>query len=235
MVGDTVDVVYDAGKGLEFLGNNVTAQVNRYYPMLRKKYLSEYRKYPEERASNQVYEDFIDFNFLVFEKIKKDIDKSLPADCMPLTRNILKASLLSAPLINVFEARNNHKLTQFIMKSDREWITNENYRPLDNKKFFLFLLKNNDCFIDNPYLIMGADSWLPYNRMDYDIFKIIDDVSDYRLEQQDYFSENLAWYAHDFFLPKDYEPEFLKQAKVLRNDLLFTYSDFIEKQFQEYN
>ena len=235
MVGDTVDVVYDAGKGLEFSGNNVTAQVNRYYPMLRKKYLSEYRKYPEVRASNQVYEDFIDFNFLVFEKIKKDIDKSLPADCMPLTRNILKASLLSAPLVNVFEARNNHKLTQFIMKSDREWITNENYRPLDNKKFFLFLLKNNDYFIDNPYLIMGADSWLPYNRMDYDIFKIIDDVSDYRLEQQDYFSENLAWYASDFFLPKDYEPEFLKQAKVLRNDLLFTYSDFIEKQFQEYN
>lgn len=214
MVGDTVDVVYDAGKGLEFSGNNVTAQVNRYYPMLRKKYLSEYRKYPEVRASNQVYEDFIDFNFLVFEKIKKDIDKSLPTDCMPLTRNILKASLLSAPLVNVFEARNNHKLTQFIMKSDREWITNENYRPLDNKKFFLFLLKNNDCFIDNPYLIMGADSWLPYNRMDYDIFKIIDDVSDYRLEQQDYFSENLAWYANDFFLPKDYEPEFLKQAKV---------------------
>lgn len=68
MVGDTVDVVYDAGKGLEFLGNNVTAQVNRYYPMLRKKYLSEYRKYPEERASNQVYEDFIDFNFLVLRK-----------------------------------------------------------------------------------------------------------------------------------------------------------------------
>lgn len=235
MVGDTVDVVYDAGKGLEFLGNNVTAQVNRYYPMLRKKFLSAYRQFPDEKASNQVYEDFIDFNFQVFEKIKKDIDKSLPADCMPLTRNILKASLLSAPLVNVFEARENHKWTQYIKKSDTEWMTNENYRPLDNKKYFRFLLKNKDSFIDNPYLVMGADSWLPFNRMDYDIFKNIDDVSDYRLAQQDYFSENVAWYASDFFLPKDYDPEFLKQAKALRNGLLFTYSDFIEKQFQKYN
>lgn len=121
------------------------------------------------------------------------------------------------------------------MKSSTEWITNENYRPLDDKKFFRFLLKNKDCFIDNPYLVMGADTWLPFNRMDYDIFDIIDDVSNYRLHQQDNFSDNLAWYASDLFLPKDYEAEFLKQAKALRNGSLFTYSDFIEKQFQEYN
>ena len=62
MAGDTVDMVYDAEKGLEFMGNNVTAQVNRYYPALRKKFLSEYRSSPGENDSKQVYDDYIDYS-----------------------------------------------------------------------------------------------------------------------------------------------------------------------------
>lgn len=61
MAGDTIDMVYDAEKGVEFWGNNVTAQVNRYYPALREKFLSEYRTSPGENDSKQVYEDYIDF------------------------------------------------------------------------------------------------------------------------------------------------------------------------------
>lgn len=101
MAGDTVDMVYDAEKGLEFMGNNVTAQVNRYYPALRKKFLSEYRSSPGENDSKQVYEDYIDFKIQVFENIRKEIDRSLPANCLPLTRKILRASLLNKPVSDI--------------------------------------------------------------------------------------------------------------------------------------
>lgn len=36
MAGDTVQIICEPNGNLEFIGNNVTAQVNRYYPLLRK-------------------------------------------------------------------------------------------------------------------------------------------------------------------------------------------------------
>lgn len=232
MAGDTVDMVYDAEKGLEFLGNNVTAQVNRYYPALRKKFLSEYRTSPGEDDSKKVYDDYIDFKIQVFEKIRKEIDRSLPADCLPLTRKILRASLLNKPVSDILDLM----LYQKVMPTLGGWIESEEKPSLDNKKVFHFLWKYKADFLDNPYTIMADNAMIPQNRMIYyyALFLPFGGVTREYLVDFDNPSQVLVCYGNYYLLPQHYDSGFLEQAKALRDGALYTYSDFIEEQFQAY-
>lgn len=47
-------------------------------------------------------------------------------------------------------------------------------------------------------------------------------------------SQELVGYDNDYLLPQHYDSGFLKQAKALRDGTLYTYSDFVEEQFQKY-
>ncbi len=232
MAGDTVDMVYDAEKGLEFLGNNVTAQVNRYYPALREKFLSEYRTSPGENDSKQVYDDYIDFKIQVFENIRKEIDRSLPADCLPLTRKILRASLQNKPVSDILDLM----LYQKVMPTLGGWIESKEKPSLDNKKLFHFLWKYKVDFLDNPYSIMGDNAMIPQNRMTYyyALFLPFGGVTRECLIDFDNPSQDLVGYDNDYLLPRHYDSGFLKQAKALRDGVLYTYSDFVEEQFRKY-
>mgnify|MGYP003054271535 FL=1 len=232
MAGDTVDMVYDAEKGMEFLGNNVTAQVNRYYPALREKFLSEYRTSPGENDSKKVYDDYIDFKIQVFKKIRKEIDRSLPADCLPLTRKILRASLLNEPVSDILDLM----LYQKVMPTLGGWMVSEEKPSLDNKKLFHFLSKYKEDFLDNPYSIMGDNARISQNRMTYyyALFLPFGGVTREALVDPDNPNQDLVGYGIDYLLPQHYDSGFLKQAKALRDGALYTYSDFVEEQFQKY-
>lgn len=246
MAGDTVQIACESNGNLEFIGNNVTAQVNRYYPLLRKKFCDSPVNYPKATDTNPIYEDFISSQYRLFEQISKDIDKSIPSDALPLSRKILKASILSIPLNHVLETRFNHTFTQYIKVTENEWITNDKYRPLNKKRFYKFLRKHEKELLDNPYLIMGGEAWIPFNRMTHspDLFQLFGNTYDYRISPQDkidcwnHLTEKdqlkLNQYAENFLLPQCYEPDFLKHAKELRADTLLTYADVIKRNYQDY-
>ena len=229
MVGDTIDFVYEPDKGLQFSSNNTTTQVNQYLQPLLTQFYGNLKNKPSQKSSKEEYEDFFVTNYKLADKVLKEFDQSLPEDCQPMAKEVLKISLLSQALVNVLNGRLDYFLGP-------KGAFHGNYRPLETKNFYAFLRKHEQQLLNNPYLLMNCNSWLPFNRMvfDADLFdKFASDV-EYYLDVEDDVEESIGRYAHSYLLPKNYDPQFINEAKALRSDSIFTFSDLLEIRLNEF-